>query len=131
MSRRDRPDRLGFDSAGTAGKPASYAPIISSPNAGTPTSSGTTNATVVSDQGSGRLYWAVVTNGGSATNAQIKAGTGGNIVVAGNQQVNASGTQTVSSITGLTTATTYQILFLHVNPSSQDSNQASVSLTTA
>lgn len=127
---RDRPSRPSLNGASNAAN-SSPAPVLSSPNAGTPSSSGTANATVSSTQGSGRLYWAVVTNGGSATNAQIRAGTGGNIVVAGNQAVNASGTQTVVSITGLTTATTYQILFLHTNPSSQDSNQASVSLTTS
>lgn len=131
MSRIDRPDRPTLNNRLSGGGPASVAPILTAPNAGTPTSSGTTNATVVTDQGSGRLYWAVVTNGGAATNAQIKAGAGGNIVVAGSQQVNAKGTQTVASITGLTTATTYQILFLHSNAMSQDSNQASVSLTTA
>jgi hypothetical protein len=127
------PFGVGAGSAGGAG--SLQAPVLTSPSAGTPTSDGATSAGVTTDQGSGRLYWAVVTNGGSATNAQIIAASGGNIVAAagakGNQVVNAKGAQTIATITGLTTATTYQILYLHVNALSQESNQASVSLTTA
>lgn len=110
----------------------STAPVLSSPSAGTPTSTGTTNATVSTDEGNGTLYWAVVTNTGSATDAQLKAGSGGNIVagVAGSQAVSGTGTQTVSSITGLAVGTLYQIKFLHTDAAANDSNQASVNLTT-
>jgi hypothetical protein len=48
----------------------------------------------------------------------------------GNQAVTASGTQTVASIGGLTTATTYQIKFLVVAGNGVTSAQASVNLTT-
>ena len=106
-------------------------PVLSAPDAGTPAVDGTSNATVASTAGSGRLYWAVVTDGGAATNAQIIAGSGGNIVVAGNQAITASGTQTVASISGLATATTYQILFLAVDGKGSQSNQSSVTLVTA
>jgi hypothetical protein len=108
-------------------------PVLSSPNAGTPNSTGTVNATVsLSVVGSGRLYWAVVTNTGSATNAQIKAGTGGNIVAgsSGSQVVTTGGTQTVASLSGLTTGTLYQLLFLETGGNGQDSAQSSVNLTT-
>lgn len=119
----------------SGGQAGTSAPILSAPNAGTPTSTGSTGQAVTTNQGSGRIYWGVVTNAGSATNAQLKAGAGGNLVGTatnfGNFQVNASGAQAPGTITGLTTATTYQILYLHTNPQSQDSAQASVSLTTA
>lgn len=107
------------------------APVLSSPNAGTPTADGTTNATVSSTVGNGTLYWAAVTDAGVATDAQIKAGSGGDIVVAGNQSVSGTGTQTVASITGLTTATVYQIKFLQTSAGGADSAQSSVTLTTA
>lgn len=132
---RYSPSRAAYNMAGSISRPASVAPVLSSPSAGTPTSTGSTGQAVTTDQGSGTLYWGVVTNSGAATNAQLKAGTGGNLVgTAGNHgslTVNASGAQAPGTITGLTTATTYQILYLHTNPMSQDSAQASVSLTTA
>ncbi len=108
------------------------APALTSPTDGTPTPTGATNATVDTDVGNGTLYWAVVTNAGSCTNAQLKAGTGGNIAAqGGSQAVSGTGTQTVASITGLTTATAYQIKFLHTSAGGSDSAQASVDLTTA
>lgn len=108
-------------------------PVLSSPSAGTPTNTGSTGASVSTDTGNGTLYWAVVTNGGSATNAQIKAGSGGNIVagVAGSQSVSGTGTQTLGTISGLSAATTYQIIFLQTSAASVDSAQSSVSLTTS
>ena len=74
----------------------------------------------------------MVTNGGACTDAELKAGAGGNIVAgkAANQVVGASGVQTIANITGLASATTYQIKYLHSNGDSKDSAQASVSLTT-
>lgn len=98
---------------------------------GTPTADGATDATVDTDCPDGTLYWAAVTNAGSATDAQIIAGSGGDIVAAGNQAVTASGTQTVSSITGLSASTAYQIKYLQRSADSIDSSQASVDLTTA
>lgn len=108
-------------------------PVLSDPTDGTPTSSGTNNATVTTDQGTGTLYRAVVTDGGACTTAQLKAGAGGNIVAgsAGSQVVGVDGVQTVASITGLSAATAYQIKFLHTNGFGFDSAQASVDLTTA
>jgi len=118
---------IGFAAAGEGDVTS---PVISSPNAGTPTSTGTTDATVSTDEGNGTLYWAVVTNAGSATDAQIKAGSGGNIVAAGSQAVIGTGTQTVASITGLAIGTLHQIKFLHADAAANDSAQASVNLTT-
>lgn len=112
------------------------APVLSSANAGTPTGDGTTGASVsTANDANGTLYWAVVTNGGSCTDAQLKAGSGGNIVsVAGahnNQAVTATGTQTIIDITGLASSTAYQIKFLHRDAAGNDSAQASVNLTTS
>ena len=107
-------------------------PILSAPDDGTPTGDGATGAGVTTTVGSGRLYWAVVTNAGSCTDTQLIAGAGGDIVAgkAANQAVNASGAQTIANITGLAAATTYQIKYLHVGGNNAVSAQASVSLTT-
>lgn len=107
-------------------------PHLISPSAGTIGATDLTNATIVTDLAHGTMYAAIVTNGGSATNAQIIAGTGGNIVATAvaNQAVTALNTQTIASIPGLTTATTYQLKFLHVIPGGE-SLQASVSFVTA
>jgi hypothetical protein len=108
-------------------------PTLSAPTAGTPTSDGSTGAGVTTNEGNGTLYWAVVTNGGSCTDAQLKAGSGGNIVAgkAGNQAVSTTGAQTIATITGLSASTTYQIKFLQRDAAGNDSSQASVSLTTS
>lgn len=105
---------------------------LTSPSDGTPTSDGATGAGVTTNTGNGTLYWAVVTDGGSATDAEIKAGTGGDIVpgVADNQAVSADGAQTIEDITGLDSSTTYAILYLQTDRSGNDSAQSSVALTT-
>lgn len=107
-------------------------PALSNPTDGTPTSDGTDDATVDTDVGNGTLYWAVVTDGGEATDAQIKAGSGGDIVsgVFGSQSVSGTGTQTVAEITGLEAATDYEILFLQTNSIGSDSAQSEVALQT-
>lgn len=105
-------------------------PALSGATDGTPTSDGATDVTVSTTVGNGTLYWAVVTDGGAATNQQIKAGGGGDIVVAGSQAVSGTGTQTVALIDGLEPSTDYQILFLQTNSIGSDSAQASVDLTT-
>lgn len=105
-------------------------PALTNPNAGTPTSSGTTNATVDTTVGDGTLYWAVVPDAGTATDAQIKNG-GGTVIVRGQQSVSGTGTQTIAAITGLVTATSYEILFIQTNSIGSDSAQATVGLTTA
>lgn len=116
----------------SGGIPRPGAPVLSSPDAGTPTADGTEGAAVTTDQGTGVLYSAVVTNGGTCTTAQIKAGTGGNIVVGtgASQVVGADGAQTIATITGLAGGTLYQIKFLHMNGDGKDSAQSSVNLTT-
>lgn len=108
------------------------APTLSNPQDGTPTSDGATGASVDSNEGNGTLYWAVLTDGGSCTNAQLKAGSGGNIVAgkAGNQAVSASGTQTIPNITGLTAGTNYELVWLQRDAAGNDSSQATTGLTT-
>ena len=118
--------KLPVVGAGGGSIPAS---ILTAPSVGTATADGCTGANVTTNQIGGTLYWAVVTNGGSCTDAQLIAGAGGNIVSgkAGNQAVVAPVKQTIADITGLTGSTTYQIKFLQVN-NSTNSVQASVSL---
>lgn len=121
------------DYAGQSAAVDTTPPTLSNPADGTPTSDGATGASVDTNEANGTLYWAVVTNGGSCTDAQLKAGSGGNIVagVAGNQAVSGTGTQVIATITGLTASTLYQIKYLQRDAAGNDSPQASVSLTTA
>lgn len=107
-------------------------PALTNAADGTPTSDGATGSSVDTDVGDGTLYWAVLTNGGSATDAEIKAGTGGDIVdsVAGAQGVSGTGTQTIGDITGLEPETDYEIVFLQTNSIGSDSAQATVALLT-
>jgi len=125
-------DSVGLFGYQTTGGGGSLSVVLTSPDDGTPTSSGTSNALVTSSVGSGILYRGCVSNGGSCTNAQLIAGTGGNLVAAscGNQAITASGVQTITSITGLDSATTYQIKFLAYSGGFY-SLQSSVDLTTS
>jgi hypothetical protein len=108
-------------------------PTLSNPSDGTPTADGATGPSVDTNEGNGTLYWAVLTNGGSCTDAQLKAGSGGNIVAgrAGSQAVSGTGTQVTADITGLSSATDYEIVWLHRDAAGNDSAQATVGLTTA
>lgn len=132
---RDRRQRVRgsvlFGVSVRSGGGAAYIPVLTNAIDGTPTSDGATGAGVDTDTGNGRLYWAVVTNGGSCTTGQLKAGTGGNIVagVSGNQAITASGSQTFN-ITGLAATTTYQIKTMQTSAANIDSAQASVELIT-
>ncbi len=105
-------------------------PALTNAADGTPTSDGATGSSVDTDVGNGTLYWVVVTDGGSATDSQIKAGSGGDIVVAGSQSVSGTGTQTIGDIEGLEAATDYEIMFLQTNSLGSDSAQATVALQT-
>ncbi len=106
------------------------APTLSAADKGTPTAVGTNGANVSSDVGNGTLYWVVVSNLGTCTDAQLKAASGGNILQGSRQAVSGTGTQTIANIVGLVTATTYQIIFLQTSAGGADSAQASVSFTT-
>lgn len=88
--------------------------------------------TVTTDTASGTLYYAVLTNGGSATDAQIKAGAGGNIVAgkAGNKTVTLAGVNTFPAVTGLSASTDYEVVFLQT-ANGLDSAQAQAGFSTA
>ena len=107
------------------------APTLTDATAGTITTT-TVVPTVTTDESNGTLYYAVVTSGGSCTDAQLKAGGGGDIIAGkvGNQAVTATGVQTFDAVTGLTAETDYDIKFLHRNSNARDSAQASVSFET-
>lgn len=107
-------------------------PVLTNPTTGTPSQTGCSGASVTTDQDNGTLYWAFVTNGGSCTDAQLIAGSGGNIlaVAHGSQSVANTGVQTIGIVNGLTPNTTYQIKFLHQNSLAENSAQVSASLTT-
>lgn len=139
---------MPYVAAEQVGTIANAAPVLSfgSPTTLTATSDGATGNQIITSESGGTLYWAVVTNGGSVTAAQLKAGSGGNIVdpsasptevagspqvYAGSQAVSASGLQTLPNITGLLPSTTYQVKYLHTDALGKDSAQASAGLTTA
>ena len=113
---------------------AGVAPTLSSPSMGSVTSAGGA-PTVTTNKASGTLYYAVLTNGGSATDAQIIAGSGGNIVAgkAGNQAVTATGVNTFAAVTGLLGSTDYEVVFLQVDAESpaNTSAQATAGFTTS
>lgn len=131
-ARRSRGDStpFGIKQGNVSNLFAFFGPILSSPTAGTPANTSTANATVSTNTGNGTLYWAVVTDGGAATTAQIKAGSGGNIISAGSQAVSGTGTQTIASMTGLSSGTNYQIVYVHTNSSSINSAQSQIPLRT-
>lgn len=95
------------------------APILSSPT-GTATSHNTASGTVSTDEGNGTLYWFVSTSGTPPSAANLKTGVGA--ASYGNQSVTGTGTQTVSSITGLTASTGYYIHYLHTDAATNDSD---------
>lgn len=78
----------------------------------------TATAAVTTDRGDGTLYWVVTTSATTPSHAQIVAGddhTDTAAAASGSQAVSATGSQTVSSITGLTSETTYYTHFAQVS----------------
>lgn len=106
-------------------------PVLSSPSMASLTIEGGV-PTVTTNEGNGTLYYAVLTDGGSVTNAQIKAGAGGNIVAgkAGSVAVTSIGVKTFAAVTGLTSATAYEIVFLQTDLALNDSTQSTAGFTT-
>jgi len=102
-----------------------YPAVLSDASIGTEGATSFVGASVSTTGVSGRLYWAIITVGGVATNAQIIAGSGGSIVSgkAGNQAVTGAGTQTLGTIT--VASGSYELIFLHVLSNGLASNQAS------
>jgi hypothetical protein len=127
-----RGERTPSAFANRAGQSISL-PILADPKAGTIAATTLTNATVLTDTYNGTVYMAVVTNGGTATSAQIIAGSGGNIVAGAASSVAVAGPslQTVASITSLTTATTYQLLVVQQTTDGRISLQVSKTFITA
>lgn len=127
---------VGFTNAGrlsitTGGEADVTAPTLSSPSMASLTDVGGV-PTVTTDEDNGTIYFAVLTDGGSATDVQIKAGAGGNIVAgkAGSKAVSATGVQTFDEVTGLTSNTAYEVVFLHTDDAENDSDQSTVGFTT-
>lgn len=89
-------------------------------------STGTTTGSwsVDTDEGDGTLYW-VTDQGGTPTQAQVKAGQGSDGTAAddsGSQAISSTGTKT-GTTTGLTASATYNVYFMHED---SDANQSSV-----
>jgi len=95
------------------------APVISSPTSASATTT-SLSGSVSTDADNGTLYWFVSASGTAPSVSDHKAGTGS--ASFGSQAVSASGTQNVSSMTGLSEGVTYYVHYLH-NSSGGDSNQ--------
>jgi hypothetical protein len=92
----------------------STAPVLSSPTGAADGTDGYTGS-VSTDTGSGTLYFAAIpTAGATPSAAQVKAGTGGDIIdaSAGSQAVSTTGVQNVSG-SGLSPDTPYKLVFAH------------------
>ena len=118
-----------FGASGMGSGSSNRLAVLSSASIGTSAASSFLAPSVVTDLGEGILYWALVTNGGSATNDQILNGSGGNIVAgkAGSVNVTAAGIITLGNITGLGATTTYQILYMQLNATGNLTGQTSAS----
>ena len=129
--RSRRPEFLPFDKVRSTGGD-NVAPVLSSPDNGTETVDGTTNFGATTTKGGGGFYWAVTTDAGTATVEQIVLGTGGNIIAdkAGRVNVTAPGVVTVAAVTGLSSATAYELFFVHVDSGGNRSASSTVGFTT-
>lgn len=129
--RSRRPEYPAFDKVRSTGGDT-VAPILSSPDNGTETADGTTNFGATTNKGGGGLYWAVTTDNGSATVAQIVLGSGGNIIAgkAGRVSIGDPGAILVAAVTGLTTATNYELFFVHVDERGNRSDSVTVGFLT-
>ena len=107
-------------------------PVLSAPDNGTEAGDGTTNFGATTTKNNGGLYWAVTTDGGTATAEQVVLGAGGNIVAgkAGRQAVTGAGAVTVAAVTGLSALTAYELFFCHVDVHGNRSATSTVGFTT-
>lgn len=109
------------------------APVLSAPAS---SGIGATAATVTvsSNEANGTLYGVITTSSTTPTKSQIKAGqndVGSAAIVAFNQAVSATGTQT-ANVAGLTASTTYYAHFMHEDlAGNQSTAVSSASFTTA
>jgi hypothetical protein len=109
--------------------PSGVVPEISSPTMTSLTKDGGTPQVTIGTSG-GNIFFAIVTNGGTATAAQIKAGSGGNIVAAGSEAVASPGVHTFGTpVTGLAVNSPQQVMYVQ-NVNGQDSNVVSATVTT-
>lgn len=129
-------NNLGETSAGfniSGGSPDTTPPNLSSPSAGTATSSGCTGAGFTTDD-IGTGYWTTYTDGATPTAVQVKAhnGTGAQPSGSfGSVAVSSSGAQTVSNLTGLSASTAYDIYYVQEDPVGNLSTSVFANLTTA
>lgn len=108
------------------------APTLSNQTVGSISSSGGTPA-VDTNQANGTIYMVVVPDNDTPSVAQIKAGqqSSGSAAIANqNQTVTATGTQTFSAVTGLTSNTAYDVWFVHTNSGALDSTAVKADFST-
>jgi len=69
---------------------------------------------VTTSTAGGTLYYAILTESGSANNAEIRAGTGGNIIPGFTGNITPTGgVNSFDEVVGLTLGTAYRIVYLH------------------
>jgi hypothetical protein len=116
----------------TAQLAAPSAPTLTSQTVGSISTSGGTPA-VTTDQGDGTIYMVVVPSGDSPSVTQIKAGqrsSGAAAIANQNQAVSATGVQTFSAVTGLTSNTSFAVWFVHTNAGALNSTAVLANFST-
>ena len=106
------------------------APVLTSPTAGSITSTSVTPS-VTTDEANGTAYARVYANGATPTAAQVVSGTGVTPVAsASSVSVGSTGPISFGPITGLTAGTDYELFFAHEDAAGNVSNASSVGFTT-
>ena len=109
-------------------------PVLTSPIDGDPTVDGTDNFGATTSKAGGRFYHAVTANAGSLTKEEVVSAvqTGASAILAsGSMAVTASGALVnATAITGLTTATNYELFYVHVDVAGNMSAVVTVALLT-
>lgn len=114
------------------------APVLTAQTVGSLTTGGGTPA-VTTDEGNGTAYMVVVPNGdfdalsGAERITRTKAGqqsSGAAALAAQNQAVTATGVQTFSAVTGLSSRTAYDCWFVHTDAAANDSTAVKADFTT-
>lgn len=111
---------------------APVAPDLSSPTAHNVTQTAVTPR-VTTDTANGTLYMVLVPDADVPSVSQIKAGqqsSGAAAIAAANQAVSATGVQSFTAVTGLTSSTAYELYFVHTNSGAQDSTASTVGFST-
>lgn len=126
-----------FDQAAASGPKSAgdnVVPVLTSAIDGDPTADGTDNFGATTSKAGGRFYHAVTADGGSLTKAEVVSATQSGasaILASGSMVVGALGAiVNTTAITGLVTATNYELFYVHVDAVGNMSAVVTVALLT-